>query len=281
LNNDGKPKPGDEGGFGARRVFNSLGLPVELISLGKDGQLATNSVGVAKTTFTYDHQGNLTQLVRLGSDGKPVLGSDGVAEERLVYDPYGNVKEVASYGKDGQLVTLKDPGVSGMAFAYDGQGNIIENTYFGSDRQLVRGPLGFAKYTAVWDGNGGVLQSFFSPDGKQALITGRAVKIRGRYDERGYLDTNGTPMITQVTVDKVEPDSKSYRIGLQVGDLILNYDAQEVPDTRVFWELELVRGERPRELRIERDGKVVSLDVPPGCLTGLEIVNKVPSGRKK
>ena len=198
LGDDGKPRAGDKGGYGARRVFNSLGLPVELISLGADGLLAPSKVGVAKTTFSYDPQGNLIRSVRFGIDGQPVLGSEGAAEERMVYDPYGNVKEVTSYGTEGQLVTLKDPGVSGMAFAYDDQGNIIENKYFGPDRQLVRGPLGFAKYTAVWDGNGGVLQSFFSPNGKPTLFAGRAVKIRGRYDERGYLVeaaflTNTTP----------------------------------------------------------------------------------------
>ena len=103
----------------------------------------------------------------------------------------------------------------------------------------------------------------------------------GRKTKLEYLDTNGTPVLTRVMIDKVEPDSKSQRIGLQVGDLILSYDGEEVANIHVFNELELVKGERPRELTIQRDGKVLSLDVPPGRLTGLETADKAPSERKK
>ena len=47
-------------------------------------------------------------------------------------------------------------------------------------------------------------------------------------------------------------------------------------DEHVFDQLELVKGERPRELRILRQGKFVSIDVPPGRLQGLDLVDRVP-----
>jgi hypothetical protein len=45
----------------------------------------------------------------------------------------------------------------------------------------------------------------------------------------------------------------------------------------VFDELELVKGERPRELRILRNGKFVTIDLPPGRLQGLDLVDRAPA----
>jgi len=576
LDSTGKLRPDHDGTYGYRHTFNASGLPVEWTALGADGQPAVNRVGIAKTTVTYDGQGNITRLLEFGRDNHPVLNSVGFAEIKKSFDPYGNVKELAFFGTDGQLVTSKGLGAAGVTNVYDGQGNIVEFSFFGPDRQLVAGAEGHAKITHLWDEKGRMLESYFGPDGKPVPIFGRIIKISTLWDDRGnpveqvffdendrpilddngcakestrydkqgnkieiacfdegdkpvrntignarwkgeydggnnlvkasyfgpngeherygetyvtiqrqynpqgnmteeayfdvadkpvknkdgyakvtygydlqgnvievlyfdengrlterkggyakivraydahgnkieetkydvqgkpargeegyfkakyayddrgyntelalfderdrptlhkdgyikrrdkyndqgqlvetaffglkgtpivlkkygiakaritydargklsqiiyfdpndrlvrhaygyatikysydelgretgrkYLDTNGTPVLTRVTVDKVEPDSKSHQVGLQAGDLILSYDGQEVADTRIFLELELIKGERPRALNIERDGKVLSLDVLPGRLTGLEIADKVPPERKK
>jgi hypothetical protein len=73
----------------------------------------------------------------------------------------------------------------------------------------------------------------------------------------------------------------SQRFGLQVGDLIIGYDGEDVRNTHVFEELELVKGERPREFRILRQGKFASIDLPPGRLQGLELIDRVPSEASK
>jgi len=96
----------------------------------------------------------------------------------------------------------------------------------------------------------------------------------GRETKREFFDENGVAVVTRVTLEKVEPGGKSQRIGLQAGDAILSYDGLAVPNNRVFWEQELLKGEQTRELRILRAGKVLSLDVPQGRLTGLETVDK-------
>ena len=103
----------------------------------------------------------------------------------------------------------------------------------------------------------------------------------GRETQRVFLDLNGAPVHTRVAIQDVEPDRNSQRFGLQVGDLIIGYDGEDVRNTHVFDELELVKGERPRELRILRQGKFVSIDVPPGRLQGLELVDRVPPEASK
>ena len=64
-------------------------------------------------------------------------------------------------------------------------------------------------------------------------------------------------------------------------DQILAYDGQDVPDTRVFDELELFGGERRREFRVQRDGKLLSVDIPAGRLRGMETVDKISREARK
>ena len=71
------------------------------------------------------------------------------------------------------------------------------------------------------------------------------------------------------------------RTGLRVLDQILAYDGQDVPDTRVFDELELFGGERRREFRVQRNGKQLSVEIPAGRLSGLQIVDKISREAKK
>ncbi len=102
----------------------------------------------------------------------------------------------------------------------------------------------------------------------------------GRENKREFFDTNGTPVPTHVGIDKVESGSKSECSGLRVGDLIVAYDGQEVADVRLFHELELIRGERARQVIIQRAGKVLTIDVAAGRLTGLETVERSAVGSK-
>ena len=89
------------------------------------------------------------------------------------------------------------------------------------------------------------------------------IRIRRAMDgksQRVFLDLNGAPVQTRVAIQDMEPDRNSQRLGLQVGDLIIGYDGEEVRrHAACLTELELVKGEeRPRELRILRQGKFVT-----------------------
>src|SRR5262249_24425021 len=155
----------------------------------------------------------------------------------------------------GAPVAYKQWGYAKKRWTYDERGNVSQIAYFGPNDQPVRTSLGWATVRYSYDG-------------------------LGRESKQEFFDVDGAPVFTRVAIKEVEPDSKAQRLELRVGDLILNYDGEEVIDTRVFYELELVKGERPRELRIQRDGKILSLDVDAGRLTGLELVAKVSSGIK-
>ena len=102
----------------------------------------------------------------------------------------------------------------------------------------------------------------------------------GRETKREFFDVDGAPVRTRVAVDTVEPDSNGQSF-LNPGDLLMDYDGNEIVDTRVFYELELERGESRRELRVQRAGKLLTLDVPPGRLKGIETVDKVSPEAKK
>jgi S1-C subfamily serine protease len=89
------------------------------------------------------------------------------------------------------------------------------------------------------------------------------------------LDATGKPLAFKVSVDRVARGSVASDAGLKVGDLILTYDGQAVSTIDQFTNtFELFRGDRGRELRIAREGSVLSVDVPPGRLQGLELAER-------
>ena len=107
--------------------------------------------------------------------------------------------------------------------------------------------------------------------------------MKYRYDEHGrengreLLDSERRKLAFKVSVDRVAGGSVASEAGLKVGDVILTYDGQTVLTSDQFINtLELFRGDRSRELRIERGQRVLSLDVGPGRLHGLELAERVP-----
>lgn len=70
--------------------------------------------------------------------------------------------------------------------------------------------------------------------------------------------------------------------GLQVGDILLRYDGKDIRDFRTFFhELELMHGERQRELCLLRQDQEICLTLPPGRLTGLTLHDSVPPPLRK
>jgi hypothetical protein len=76
----------------------------------------------------------------------------------------------------------------------------------------------------------------------------------------------------------VEANRTGAQQGLQVGDILVSYDGAEIHDARTFFhELELIHGERQRELCLLRQDQEICLTLPPGRLTGLTLEDSVPS----
>jgi YD repeat-containing protein len=149
----------------------------------------------------------------------------------------------------------------------------------------VAARLGSAKRRWSYDAAGRVSERSDHDMNGRPIINAYGYSIlRHRYDEHGrdagreLLDTTGRALVFKVSVDRVAPGSVAADAGLKVGDLILTYDGQSVSTIDQFTNtFELFRGDRGRELRIERAGNVLSLDVPPGRLEGLELAERVPA----
>ncbi len=136
--------------------------------------------------------------------------------------------------------------------AYNARGQVARKEFFDTQDRLVQIVYGYATQHYTYDN-------------------------LGRETTPLFFDVHGAPVHTRVAVKEVEPDTAGERYGLQVGDILLSYDGEEVPDIRTFFnELELTKGERQRELRLQRQGQEIRLEVLPGRLTGLTLVNRVP-----
>jgi YD repeat-containing protein len=155
------------------------------------------------------------------------------------------------YGLDGSPVLLTQHGYAKVRWNYDARGKVAQIAYFDALDQLVQTVDGYALIRLTYDD-------------------------LGRETRREFFDVNGAPVHTRVTIRKFEPGSNGQRPGLEVGDLLLNYNGEDISNEYVFSELELVRGERRRELRIQRQGTVVTVELRPGRLQGLDLVDRVP-----
>ena len=105
--------------------------------------------------------------------------------------------------------------------------------------------------------------------------------LRFSYDEynreigRTVFDATGQKLEYRTVVDRVLPGSFAMEVGLRPGDVILTYEGEIVANSHQFTNtLELFKGDRSRELRIARGTQILTLDVKPGRLTGLQLAER-------
>jgi YD repeat-containing protein len=269
-------------------AYDLHGNQREVAFFDENGQPTVRRGGYAKIVQTHDARKNLLEQILLNTEGKPVRGEDGYAKSRSAYDARGYRTEITYYDEhDGP--TANKQGCAKVGTRYNDRGQRIEWACFGTDgSSIVAKMYGFAKERQIFDASGKLSQVDYidANDGPVRGAKGYA-KIKYSYDDLGretkreFFDVDGTPVFTRVTVEKVEPDSKSQRAGLQPGDMIIAYNGQEVADERRFHELELTAGERRRQLTIERASRILSLDISAGRLTGIETDDKVPVAPEK
>ena len=89
---------------------------------------------------------------------------------------------------------------------------------------------------------------------------------RGNIIERSYFDESGKRVPTRLVVVEIPPGGQAESIGLKPGDSILSYGGREVLNTGIISRAVQVPGVESRELRISRDGKVLTFQVRPGKL---------------
>ena len=128
---------------------------------------------------------------------------------------------------------------------YDGAGRVMARSDHDTIGRPVNNALGYSTIKYVYDEYG--------------QETGREI-----------FDLAGRPLPVVVTVDKVVPGSFAADSGFRPGDVILTYDGEGVRTTHQFSNtLEVFKGNRGREVRVDRGGIIVALDVSAGRLNGL------------
>jgi YD repeat-containing protein len=235
-----------------RRTYNEWNQLTAETAYDPQGQLTRHEDGFVTQRFAYDPRGNRIETAFFDENNHPTLHKDGYTKVLSKYNDKGQRVERAFVGLDGAYVLDKKTGSAKERLSYNERGQVAERMYFDPDERLVQTVDGYATMRYTYDD-------------------------LGRETRRAFFDVNGVPVYTRVTIRKFEPGSNGQQRGLEVGDVFLSYDGEDVSNEHAFKELELVRGERRRDLRILRQGQVMSLTVDSGRLQGLDLVDRVPS----
>jgi hypothetical protein len=300
---DGKPIRRIEGFARLTARYDERGNRIEEAYFDVDGKPVLHKNGFARVTARYDERDNQLEQAYFGLDGKPILIANGIARWRARYDERGNRIEEVYFGLDGNPVLHRD-GNAGWRARYDERGNRIEENYFGLEGRLIlHKAAGFARYTARYDERGNQIEAvFFDTEGKpitnsfgharwQARYNalGAAVErtfyrpngqpiFRMMFDEQGptqriLFGRGGKPIATRVTVTAVTAGGPGAQVGLRPGDVLDSYGGTPLTSSFLFLrqlKAKTTGGSRP--LRLLRDGKAVTIEVPPGDL-GIQVAD--------
>ena len=282
-----KPVRNRNGFASVKYVYDTHGNQHEIASFDEKGQSTLRKGGYAKLVRDYDVRENVIEETELDTGGKPVRDEDGYAKTRFTYDTRGYRVETSYYDENDRPVS-NESGCIKIRNKTNDIGQLTQVACLGRDGNLVASKYGMAIFRQTF-GAGGKLAQVDYHDANDAPVQASYgyARIRYSYDQFGreirreFFDVNGQPVLTHVTIEKAEPDGKGQRVGLRAWDMITAYEGQEVPDGRRWYELELMLGERPRQLSIVRAGKNVTLDVPAGRLKGITVNDMTPAAVEK
>lgn len=235
-----------------RRKFNERRLEIETAYFDSRDKSIQSADGYATVRYEYDQRNFVDRILFLGTDGRPRRGFDGYSSARIKHNEAGQRLEMTFFGENGAPTVADRFGSTKRRWTYDGAGRIAERSDHDATGRPVINRYGYSIVKYRYDEH-------------------------GRENGRELLDSERRKLAFKVSVDRVAGGSVASEAGLKVGDVILTYDGQTVLTSDQFINtLELFRGDRSRELRIERGQRVLSLDVGPGRLHGLELAERVP-----
>ncbi|MFO0846797.1 MAG: hypothetical protein U0797_31270, partial [Gemmataceae bacterium] len=252
--------PGAAISFAAGRLaigYDDRGNIEEVRLAGPDGRPAADRAGVSRVQAKYDELGNLAELATLDAAGKPKATPDGTARTTWSYDSLGNMTEIATFGPDGQLAA-SEFGVAKQTRKYDDRYNLREEAFYGPDDQPTAGKVGYARVGFDYDADD--------------HLTGSA-----------YHDVEGHPVKTRVVwlFGSTRLAGTEGAAGqLEAGDVVLGYDGEEVRCARLFDQRKREESQEgaPREVRVLRKGKLLTLRIPAGALRGDDFFTRERGG---
>ena len=227
--------------------FNELGLEVATTYLDTRGMPTRSDAGYAVARCDYDERGLVARCLLLDERQTPVMSADGFASYTVKWNAAGQRLQLLYFDERGRATLTRQPGSSIRRWTYNSHGRVIERADYDTNGKPMTNAFGYAVVTYNYDEYG--------------RETGRALFSPAR-----------RPLALKVAVNKVRTGSVSDDAGLRPGDVLLTVGGEAVETSYQFVsKLELFRGDRARELRLTRDERVISLDLPPGRLDGLEL----------
>lgn len=239
------------GGYAAQRLeYDGKNRVIRRTFLAPDGQPALSDEGYATVRNEYDDRGVLTASTFLDKNDRPVIMIDGYAQARIKRDSRGRLRELAYFDDRGVPVVSKRPGSGLRSWTYDPLGRVSEISDHDTAGRPVTNAYGYATLRYSYDEH-------------------------GRETGRLLLDTSGRSVPFRVSVEKVTEASVAADAGFRAGDIVVAYDSEPVATSYEFENrFELFQGDQRREVRIQRGGQIIDLDLPPGRMTGLQLAER-------
>jgi YD repeat-containing protein len=239
------------GGYAFRRSeFDGKNREVRTSFRSVNGNAVRTNEGYAAIGYEYDDRGFVSASTFFDEAGHPIKTADGYASVRRKRDSDGRVLEISYFDERGTPVVTGRPGSARRRWTYDALGRVVERADYDTTGRPMSNAYGYSTVRFSYDEYGNE--------------TGRRL-----------FDTSGGAVTLKVAVDKVTSGSVAADAGFQVGDVIVAYDGQRVDTTYQFANrLELFKGDRRREIRVERGGQTIGLDLRPGRIFGFEIQEK-------
>jgi hypothetical protein len=236
------------GGYAVRRSdFDGKSREVRTSFRSVEGKAVRNREGYAAIAYEYDDRGYVTNSTFLDEKDHPVNSIDGYASARRKRGSDGKLLEIAYFDERAMPVVSKRPGSGRRRWRYDALGRTIERSEYDTTGRPMMNAYGYSTIRYEYD-------------------------EYGRETGRRLLDVVGRSLAFKVVVDKVIDGSVTADAGLRAGDVIVAYDGELVETTYQFANrFELFKGDRRREIRVERGGQIIGLDLLPGRLLGGEI----------
>lgn len=234
-----------------------------------------------RLVLTSDERGNVTRIVLQGVDDQPATDADGISRIDRVYDDLGNLLEESNHDTKGKLKAGPSK-VARTRWGYDGLGNLTEIATYGSDGKLVESTHKVARHTRRYDSRYNLTEEAFQgADGLPTLGKFGYARAQFTYDREGdlrasvYLDLDAKAVPTRIVWLYRTTDTG---LKLDAGDVFLTYDGKQVSCARLFAQVKRQekQGGQPKELRVERAGKPVSLRIPAGPLRGEDFFPRLP-----
>jgi PDZ domain len=248
LDEEGRPSV-IRGGYAGRRLeYDEKNRMIRRTFLAPDGQPSQSDEGYVTVRNEYDERGVLAAQTFLDKNDRPVNMVDGYARARIKRDSRGRLLEVTYFDDRGVPVVSKRPGSVCRRWRYDPLGRVFERSDEDRSGRPMMNAYGYSRLRYSYDEH-------------------------GRETGRQLFDTAGRSVTFRVGLERVTDASVAADAGFRAGDVIVTYDGEPVATSYDFENrFELFKGDRRREVRVQRGGQVIALDLPPGRMTGLQLV---------